>query len=156
VLGTSSLIPLFYNPRVKWCSLWVPGQGLPLVHPLQSGVRGLDAHLGSSGMQVECVLATLPAVCLPTAQELWPDAGPFYSTTSPQGLPAPLNPSFCSQQVFPSMRGEVLGLVKVWCSSVGECHDREAGVGGWVSRGRGDGIVRFLEEKWEKGIKFER
>jgi hypothetical protein len=31
------------------------------------------------------------------------------------------------------MRGEALGLVKG--PSVGECHDREAGVGGLVSRG---------------------
>ena len=34
------------------------------------------------------------------------------------------------------MRGEALGLVKSLCSSVGECQDSEAGVGGLVSRGR--------------------
>jgi hypothetical protein len=33
-----------------------------------------------------------------------------------------------------SMRGEAFGLVKG--PSVGECQDREAGVGGWMSRGR--------------------
>ena len=38
------------------------------------------------------------------------------------------------------MRGEALGLVKAQCPSVGECQDREAGVGGLVSRGRRDGI----------------
>jgi hypothetical protein len=36
------------------------------------------------------------------------------------------------------MRGEALGLLKG--PSVGECHDREEGVGGLVSRGKGDVI----------------
>jgi hypothetical protein len=34
------------------------------------------------------------------------------------------------------MRGEALGLVKARCPSVGECQDREAGVGGLGSKGR--------------------
>jgi hypothetical protein len=38
------------------------------------------------------------------------------------------------------MRGEALGLVKAQCPSVGECQDREAGVGGLVSRGGGRGV----------------
>jgi hypothetical protein len=33
------------------------------------------------------------------------------------------------------MRGEALGSVKALCPSVGECQDREAGLGGLVSRG---------------------
>jgi hypothetical protein len=41
------------------------------------------------------------------------------------------------------MRGEALGLVKALCPSVGECQDKEAGVGGLVSRGRGDGMGGF-------------
>ena len=41
------------------------------------------------------------------------------------------------------MRGEALGSVKAPCPSVGECQDREAGVGGLVSRGKGDGIGDF-------------
>ena len=35
------------------------------------------------------------------------------------------------------MRGEALGLVKARCPSAGQCQDREVGVGGLVSRGRG-------------------
>ena len=38
------------------------------------------------------------------------------------------------------MRGQDLGLVKALCPSVGECQDREAGVGRLVSREEGDGI----------------
>ena len=38
------------------------------------------------------------------------------------------------------MRGESLGLVKALCPSIGECQDREARVGGLVSRRRGDGM----------------
>jgi hypothetical protein len=41
------------------------------------------------------------------------------------------------------MGGEALGPMKVRCSSVGECQDREAGVGVLVSRGRGDVVVGF-------------
>ena len=45
------------------------------------------------------------------------------------------------------MRGESLGPVKDRCLSVGECQDREEGVGGLVSRGRADGIGGFSEGK---------
>jgi hypothetical protein len=41
------------------------------------------------------------------------------------------------------MGGEALGTEKVQCPSVGECQDRDKGVGGLVSRGRGDGIGGF-------------
>ena len=40
-----------------------------------------------------------------------------------------------------SMRGEALGLVIALCPSVGECQDREAGVGVLLSRSRGRGYV---------------
>jgi hypothetical protein len=43
-----------------------------------------------------------------------------------------------------SMGGEALVPVKTQCPSVEECQGREAGVGGLVSRGRGDGIGGFL------------
>ena len=39
-----------------------------------------------------------------------------------------------------SMRREVLGLVKAQFSSVGECQDREVGVGGLVIRRRWDSL----------------
>jgi hypothetical protein len=51
------------------------------------------------------------------------------------------------------MRGEALGLVKALCPSVGECQDREAGVGGLGSRGRGMGWGGFRGEMG-KGIKI--
>jgi hypothetical protein len=38
------------------------------------------------------------------------------------------------------MRREALGPEKVRCPSVGECQDREMGVGRLMSRGRGNGI----------------
>ena len=41
------------------------------------------------------------------------------------------------------MGGEGLGPVKVLCLRVEECPDQEAGVGGLVSRGRGEGIGDF-------------
>jgi hypothetical protein len=37
------------------------------------------------------------------------------------------------------MKGEALGLVKARCPSVGEWQDREVGIDGLVSRGRGLG-----------------
>ena len=43
------------------------------------------------------------------------------------------------------MRGEALGLLKG--PSVGECQDREVGVGGLVSKGMGKGIGGFSEGK---------
>jgi hypothetical protein len=44
------------------------------------------------------------------------------------------------------MRGEALGLVKARCPSVGKCQDREAGVVGLVSKGRGRGCVWGVSE----------
>jgi hypothetical protein len=37
------------------------------------------------------------------------------------------------------MGGEALGHVKDQCPREGECQDREAGMGGLVTRGRGKG-----------------
>jgi hypothetical protein len=42
------------------------------------------------------------------------------------------------------MGEEALGTVKAGCPNVRECQDQEAGVGGLVSKGRGDGIVFFV------------
>ena len=51
-----------------------------------------------------------------------------------------------------SMRGETLRPVKVLCPSVGESQEREAGVGGLVSRGEGwiRGIFRGVMLKGDK------
>jgi hypothetical protein len=49
--------------------------------------------------------------------------------------------------ILTSMRGEALGPVKDQCSTVRECQDREAGVGGLVSKGRGECIGGFSEGK---------
>jgi hypothetical protein len=56
-----------------------------------------------------------------------------------------------------SMVEEALGPVKALCPSVRECQGQEAGVGGLVSRGKGEGIGRggFSEGKPGKGITFE-
>ena len=45
----------------------------------------------------------------------------------------------------PSMGGEALGLVKILCTSIGECQGQEAGVGGLGSRGRREGIGDFQD-----------
>ena len=45
------------------------------------------------------------------------------------------------------MGGEALGPVNAQCPSVREFQDREVGVGGLVSRGRGNGIGGTLERK---------
>jgi hypothetical protein len=52
------------------------------------------------------------------------------------------------------MRGGALGPVKARCPSVGKCKVGEAGVGGLVSRVRGEGIGVFEREKPGKGITF--
>ena len=44
------------------------------------------------------------------------------------------------------MGGEALGPVKAQCPSVREYQDREAGVGGLVSRGKGDEIGGSRDE----------
>ena len=49
------------------------------------------------------------------------------------------------------MGGEVLGPVKVLCTSIRECMGQEAGVGGLVSRGNGEGIGVFGGENQERG-----
>jgi hypothetical protein len=46
-----------------------------------------------------------------------------------------------------SMGGEAIGLVKVLCPNIGECQDKEAGVGGLGSRGKGEGIGDFWRGK---------
>jgi hypothetical protein len=53
--------------------------------------------------------------------------------------------SICSRgwPSWSSMGGEVLGLVKALCPSVGDSQEQEAGVGGLVSRGRGLAIKGF-------------
>jgi hypothetical protein len=50
-----------------------------------------------------------------------------------------------------SMKREALGPEKARCPSVGECQDREAGVGWSVSRGREDGIGGFQRGNQERG-----
>jgi hypothetical protein len=50
--------------------------------------------------------------------------------------------------------GEALGPVKVLCPSIGNCQCQEAGVGGLVNRGMGEGMG-VLEGKLGKGITFE-
>jgi hypothetical protein len=45
------------------------------------------------------------------------------------------------------VRGNAFGLVKAPCLSLGECQDREVGVGGFSEQKDGDGIVGFLERK---------
>jgi hypothetical protein len=52
------------------------------------------------------------------------------------------------------MRGEALGLVKARCPSIGESQDRGMGVGGLVSKGRGDGIEGDLGGEMGKGNKI--
>ena len=49
------------------------------------------------------------------------------------------------------MRGEALGPVKAHCPRVGEYQVREAGVGGLVSMGRGEGIEGFQRGNEERG-----
>jgi hypothetical protein len=55
------------------------------------------------------------------------------------------------------MGGKALGPVKALCPSVGECQGQESGVGGLVSRVKGEGLggMEFLERKQGKGITFE-
>jgi hypothetical protein len=55
------------------------------------------------------------------------------------------------------MGGEALGPEKVLCPSVDKCQVQEAGVGGLVSRVKGEGMGDrgFSEGKLGKGITFE-
>jgi hypothetical protein len=50
------------------------------------------------------------------------------------------------------MGGEALGPVKSLCPSVGKCQGQEAGVGGLVSRGKGQGIGVFRGETRKRNI----
>ena len=50
---------------------------------------------------------------------------------------------------------EALGAVNVLCPCTGECQCQEAGVGGLVSKGRGEAIVEFWRRNQERGITFE-
>ena len=54
-----------------------------------------------------------------------------------------------------SMRGEALSPVKVVFPSIREYQAQEVGVGGLVSRGRGEKIGAFSEGKLGEGITFE-
>jgi hypothetical protein len=49
------------------------------------------------------------------------------------------------------MGREALGPVKAQCPSVGECQYSEVGMGGLVSRRRGDGIGGFQRGNQERG-----
>ena len=49
------------------------------------------------------------------------------------------------------MGGEALGPEQARCSIVGECQDREAGVGGLVSRRRDEGIGGFRRGNQQRG-----
>jgi hypothetical protein len=49
------------------------------------------------------------------------------------------------------MGGKALGPVKVLSLSKGDCQGQEAGVGGLVSRERGEGIRGFWRGHQEKG-----
>jgi hypothetical protein len=53
------------------------------------------------------------------------------------------------------MRCESLGLMKMICSSIGECQGQEAGVSGLGSRRMGKGYRGCLKRKLGKGIAFE-
>ena len=97
----SALSPLFPGPSaapgapILFSALFSMGcwrlrtwyQGLPLVHPTPCGVTGFtqpDAYQGcvESSRQSSCI-------CLPRAQELWPDASAlalFPYTHSPAGF----------------------------------------------------------------------
>jgi hypothetical protein len=49
------------------------------------------------------------------------------------------------------MEGKAIGPKKSWCQSVGECQDREVGVGALVSSRREDWIGDFQrgnQERW--------
>jgi hypothetical protein len=48
------------------------------------------------------------------------------------------------------MGGEALGPVKAQCPSIGECQNREAGMGGLVSRGKGKGEGGFWSGNQER------
>jgi hypothetical protein len=49
------------------------------------------------------------------------------------------------------MGGDALGHVKVLFPGIGECQGKEVGVGGLVSRRRGEGIGDFQRGNQERG-----
>ena len=49
------------------------------------------------------------------------------------------------------MRGEALGPVKVLWPRIGECQGQKAGVGGFVSSGKMEGIGGFWRGNQESG-----
>ena len=53
------------------------------------------------------------------------------------------------------MEGQVLGPEKVLCSSIGECQGHKTGMGGLVSRGRGERIGGFWRGNQGRGYAFE-
>jgi hypothetical protein len=53
-----SLSSLPQNPRATGCHPRAPSQGLPLIHPLSSGVSGLDALPGPSGKHLAAFLCS--------------------------------------------------------------------------------------------------
>jgi hypothetical protein len=53
-----------------------------------------------------------------------------------------------------SMRGDALGLVKAEYPSVGECQDREEGLGGLVSNERGNDMGGGFRGEMRKGNKI--
>jgi hypothetical protein len=53
------------------------------------------------------------------------------------------------------MGGKALGPKKAQCPNVGECQDREVGVGRLVSRWIGGWDMGFLEGELGMGITFE-
>ena len=74
----------------------------------------------------------------------------FSGTSQPFGIPQLR--ILCLALYPTSMGGEAFIPVKVLCSSVGECQDREAGVG---EQGHGGWDREFSEAKPGKGITFE-
>ena len=66
---------------------------------------------------------------------LWEDQQ-YEPTSTPQNC---ICSCICSRgwSSWPSVGGEALGLVKIICSSIGECQGQKAGVGGLGSRAGG-------------------
>jgi hypothetical protein len=72
-----------------------------------------------------------------------PIVGTTILTNQPPPPRAPVSSCICSRgwPSQPSMGGQVLGLGKILCPSIGEYQGQEAGVVVWLgSRGMGEGI----------------
>jgi hypothetical protein len=61
---------LYILPRATGCGLWVPGQGILLVHSPSCGVSGIDAHPGLSGKHMAALLCP-PAQSIGGSQALY-------------------------------------------------------------------------------------